>query len=133
MSKSYGNAVELGEDPESARKRVMVAVTDPARKRRHDPGHPEVCPIYWLHRAYSTPERVELVDRECRSAGIGCVDCKKMLLESLLPALEKHRAARAELDRTPGRIEELVQLGTRKATAVAEQTMAAVRDAVKLT
>src|SRR5436305_13309595 len=132
MSKSYGNAVELAEDPESARKRVMVAVTDPARKRRHDPGHPEVCPIYWLHRAYSTPERVELVDRECRSAGIGCVDCKKMLLESLLPALEKHRSARAELDQTPGRIEELVQLGTRKATAVAEQTMAAGRDAMKL-
>src|SRR2546427_967116 len=70
MSKSYGNAIELGEDPQSARKRVMVAVTDPARKRRHDPGHPEVCPIYWLHRAYSSPERVELVDRECRSAGI---------------------------------------------------------------
>jgi len=133
MSKSYGNAIELGEDPQSARKRVMVAVTDPARKRRHDPGHPEVCPIYWLHRAYSTPERVELVDRECRSAGIGCVDCKKMLLESLIPALEQHRAARAELDRTPGRVEELVQLGTRKATAVAEQTMAAVRDAMKLT
>jgi len=133
MSKSYGNAIELGEDPQSARKRVMVAVTDPARKRRHDPGHPEVCPIYWLHRAYSSPERVELVDRECRSAGIGCVDCKKMLLESLIPALEKHRAARAELDRTPGRVEELVQLGTRKASGVAEQTMAAVRDAVKLT
>src|SRR5881227_1882930 len=133
MSKSYGNAVELGEDPESARKRIMVAVTDPARKRRHDPGHPEVCPIYYLHKAYSPPERVEFVDRECRSAGIGCVDCKKMLLESLIPALEQHRAARAELDRTPGRVEELVQLGTRKATAVAEQTMAAVRDAVKLT
>ncbi|MGZ6142026.1 MAG: tryptophan--tRNA ligase [Myxococcales bacterium] len=133
MSKSYGNAVELGEDPESARKRIMVAVTDPARKRRHDPGHPEVCPIYWLHRAYSPKERVELVDRECRSAGIGCVDCKKMLLEGLIPALEKHRAARAELDLHPGRVEELVQLGTRKAAAVAERTMAAVRDAVKLT
>ena len=66
-------------------------------------------------------------------AGIGCVDCKKMLLESLVPALEKHRAARAELDRNPGRIDELVQLGTKKATAVAEQTMARVRDAVKLT
>src|SRR5205814_1318469 len=65
MSKSYGNAVELGEDPESARKRIMVAVTDPARKRRNDPGHPEVCPIYWLHRAYSPPQTVELVDREC--------------------------------------------------------------------
>ena len=133
MSKSYGNAVELGEDPESARKRIMVAVTDPARKRRHDPGHPEVCPIYWLHRAYSPPQTVELVDRECRSAGIGCVDCKKMLLENLIPSLEKHRAARAELDRNPGRIDELVQLGTKKATAVAEQTMTAVRAAVKLT
>ena len=133
MSKSYGNAVELGEDPESARKRIMVAVTDPARKRRHDPGHPEVCPIYWLHRAYSPPQTVELVDRECRSAGIGCVDCKKMLLENLIPSLDKHRAARAELDRNPGRIDELVQLGTKKATAVAEQTMTAVRAAVKLT
>ena len=133
MSKSYGNAVELGEDPESARKRIMVAVTDPARKRRNDPGHPEVCPIYWLHRAYSPPQTVELVDRECRTAGIGCVDCKKMLLQNLIPALEKHRAARAELDRNPGRVDELVQLGIKKATAVAEQTMTVVRDAVKLT
>ena len=131
MSKSYGNAVELGEDPESARKRIMVAVTDPARKRRHDPGHPEICPIYHLHRAYSTPERVEFVDKECRSAGIGCVDCKKMLLESLIPALEKHRAARAQLDEK--RVEELVQLGTQKASRVAEETMTRVRDAVKLT
>jgi tryptophanyl-tRNA synthetase len=110
----------------------MVAVTDPARKRRNDPGHPEVCPIYYLHRAYSGPARVELVDRECRSAGIGCVDCKKLLLESLVPALEKHRAARAELDRNPGRIDELVQLGTQKAARVAEETMVKVRDAVKL-
>jgi tryptophanyl-tRNA synthetase len=132
MSKSYGNAVELGEDPESARKRIMVAVTDPARVRRHDPGHPEICPIFHLHRAYSPPERVAMVDRECRSAGIGCVDCKKMLLESLLPALEKHRAARAELDRTPGRIDELVRLGTEKARKVAEQTMVEVRAAMKL-
>ncbi|HXN55280.1 MAG TPA: tryptophan--tRNA ligase [Myxococcales bacterium] len=132
MSKSYGNAVELGEDPASAKKRIMVAVTDPARKRRNDPGHPEVCPIFHLHRAYSTPERVELVDRECRSAGIGCVDCKKMLLESLVPALEQHRAARAELDRNPGRIDELVQVGTQKARLAAETTMEAVREAMHL-
>ncbi|HWE22314.1 MAG TPA: tryptophan--tRNA ligase [Myxococcales bacterium] len=132
MSKSYGNAVELGEDPEQARKRIMVAVTDPARKRRHDPGHPEICPIYHLHRAYSPPERVEFVDRECRSAGIGCVDCKKMLLENLLPVLEKHRAARQELERTPGRVEELVRLGTEKARGIAEETMVKVRAAMKL-
>src|SRR5437762_298919 len=131
MSKSYGNAVELGEETESARKRIMVAVTDPARVRRHDPGHPEICPIYHLHRAYSPPERVAMVDRECRSAGIGCVDCKKMLLENLLPALEKHRDARAKLD--DRKIEELVQLGTQKASRVAEETMVKVRDAVKLT
>jgi len=132
MSKSYGNAVELGEDPEQARKRIMVAVTDPARKRRHDPGHPEVCPIYHLHRAYSPSQTVELVDRECRSAGIGCVDCKKMLLLNLLPVLEKHRTARQELERQPGRVEELVRLGTEKARAVAEETMVRVRAAMKL-
>jgi tryptophanyl-tRNA synthetase len=132
MSKSYGNAVELGEDPASARKRIMVAVTDPARVRRNDPGHPEVCPIFYLHKAYSPPATVELVDRECRTAGIGCVDCKKMLLESLVPALEKHREARAELDRNPARLDELVQLGTAKASKAAEETMTAVRAAVKL-
>jgi tryptophanyl-tRNA synthetase len=132
MSKSYGNAIELGEEPEQVRKRVMVAVTDPARKRRTDPGNPEVCCIYYLHRAYSTPERVAQVERDCRSAAIGCVDCKKMLLESLLPAVDQHRTRRAELDRHPGRIEELVQLGTRKASATAEATMERVRTAMSL-
>src|SRR3954452_19867098 len=75
MSKSYGNAVELGEDPESARKRIMVAVTDPARKRRNDPGHPEVCLISHLHSAYSTPGGIGEVEVACGRAGIGCVDC----------------------------------------------------------
>jgi tryptophanyl-tRNA synthetase len=132
MSKSYNNAIELGEEPESARKKIMAAVTDPARKRRADPGNPDICGIFYLHKAYSPPETIALVDRECRTAGIGCVDCKKMLLQSLLPSLEKHRAARAELDRAPGRVEELVRLGTRKAGRGAEETMVAVRAAVKL-
>jgi tryptophanyl-tRNA synthetase len=131
MSKSYNNAIELGEEPESARKKIMVAVTDPARKRRTDPGNPEVCPIFYLHKAYSPPETIALVDRECRVAGIGCVDCKKMLLTSLVPALEKHREARAKLDAK--KLDELVQLGTQKATKVAEATMERVRAAVKLT
>jgi tryptophanyl-tRNA synthetase len=132
MSKSYGNAIELGEDPASARQRVMVAVTDPARKRRTDPGTPEICCIYWLHRSYSRKERVAQVESECRSAAIGCVDCKKLMLEGLVPALEQHRARRAELDRNPARLEELVQLGTRKAAAVAETTMVRVRGAMRL-
>lgn len=132
MSKSYGNAIELGEDPESARKRLMVAVTDPARKRRTDPGTPEVCGIWYLHKAYSTLEAQARVHLECRTAAIGCVDCKKLLLGGLLPELEQHRSRRAELDRNPQRLEELVQLGTRKAQAVAEQTMEAVRASMKL-
>jgi len=132
MSKSYGNAIELGEDAESARKRIMVAVTDPARVRRTDPGNPEICAIYHLHRAYSPNQTVERVNAECRTAAIGCVDCKKLLLTSLLPELEKHRERRAELDRNPARIDELVQLGTRKAQAVAEKTMESVRAAMKL-
>lgn len=132
MSKSFANAIELGEDPASARKKIMSAVTDPARVRRYDPGHPEVCGIYHLHRAYSNEARISEVEVGCRSAAIGCVDCKKMLLENLLPALEKHRAARAELDREPGRIEQVVQLGTEKARAVAEKTMVSVRAAMKL-
>ncbi len=110
----------------------MVAVTDPARVRRANPGNPEICCIYHLHRAYSPAETVERVNRECRVAGIGCVDCKKQLLVSLLPALEQHRARRAELDKDPGRLDNLVQLGTRKAALVAEQTMVSVRAAMKL-
>ena len=132
MSKSYGNAIELGEDPAVARKKIMGAVTDPARQRRYDPGHPEVCGIYHLHRAYSTPARITEVEVGCRSAGIGCVDCKKMLLEALVPSLEKHRAARTELDRDPGQIDQIVKLGNEKARGVAEATMQKVRAAMKL-
>ncbi len=130
MSKSFGNSIELGEEAESARKRIMVAVTDPARKRRTDPGNPDICAIYHLHRAYSPPETVAMVDRECRSAGIGCVDCKKTLLVSLIPALDRHREARAKL--SPAVVEELVQLGTAKARKVAEPVMERVRAAMKL-
>ena len=130
MSKSYGNAIELGEEPASARKKIMAAVTDPARMRRTDPGHPEVCGIYYLHRAYSSPERITEVEVGCRSAGIGCVDCKKMLLQTLEPALVKHRDARSVLDGK--KVEELVQLGTAKARVVAEEVMQRVRSAMKL-
>jgi tryptophanyl-tRNA synthetase len=132
MSKSYGNAIELGEAEASASKRVMQAVTDPQRVRRMDPGNPEVCPIFYLHKAYSPPETVGMVDRECRTAGIGCVDCKKQLLVSLLPSLEAHRKARAEIDKTPERVDAALRDGAEKASAVAEETMRSVREAMKL-
>ncbi|MGC3998293.1 MAG: tryptophan--tRNA ligase [Anaeromyxobacter sp.] len=132
MSKSYGNTIDLGESAESTTKKVMGAVTDPARKRRQDPGNPEVCGISDLHKVTSTDETVAWVDTNCRTAGIGCVDCKKKLLERLLPQQEEMRARREALLARPGDLDELVQLGTRKARTIAQATMGQVRQAMKL-
>jgi tryptophanyl-tRNA synthetase len=133
MSKSYGNTVDLGEDAETTRKKIMGAVTDPARKRRQDPGNPEVCGIYYLHKVTSEAETVSWVDTNCRTAGIGCVDCKKKLLERLLPEQERMRERREALLARPTDVDDIVQLGTRKARVVAEKTMGQVRQAMKLT
>jgi len=132
MSKSYGNTIDLGEDPESTRKKIMGMVTDPARKRRQDPGNPEVCGIFYLHKVTSDAETISWVDTNCRTAGIGCVDCKKKLLERLLPEQERMRERREKLLARPGDVDELVQLGTRKAREVAARTMDEVRTAMKL-
>ncbi len=132
MSKSYGNAIEIGESAESTAKKIMVAVTDPARKRRQDPGNPEVCGIFYLHKIYSAPDTIAWVDQNCRTAGIGCVDCKRKLLEKLGASQEELRARREALLARPSDVDDLVHLGTRKARAVAERTMAQVRAAMKL-
>ncbi len=133
MSKSYGNTIDLGEDAESTRKKIMGAVTDPARKRRQDPGDPEVCGIFYLHKVSSQADTIAWVDQNCRTAGIGCVDCKKKLLERLLPVQEQIRDRREALLARPRDVDDLVQLGTRKARTVAERTMVQVRQAMKLT
>ena len=132
MSKSYGNSIDLGEPSDSTTKKIMGAVTDPARKRRQDPGNPEVCGIFYLHKIYSTPETVGWVDTNCRTAGIGCVDCKKKLLERLLPEQEMMRERRERLLARPQDVEELVQLGNSKAREAAQRTMEQVRAAMKL-
>jgi tryptophanyl-tRNA synthetase len=132
MSKSYGNAIELGESPDSTRKKIMGMVTDPARKRRQDPGNPEVCGIFYLHKIYSDAETVKWVDQNCRTAGIGCVDCKKKLLEKLAPDQERLRDRREAILARPKDLDELVQLGNSKARVVAARTMDEVRAAMKL-
>jgi tryptophanyl-tRNA synthetase len=132
MSKSYGNAVELGESAESTTRKIMGAVTDPARKLRKDPGNPDVCGIFYLHKIYSAPEVVGWVDQNCRTAGIGCVDCKRKLLERLAPDQERMRARREELLARPKDLDDLVRLGIGKARAVAARTMEEVRAAMKL-
>jgi tryptophanyl-tRNA synthetase len=132
MSKSYGNSIDLGEAAESTTKKIMGMVTDPARKRRQDPGNPEVCGIFYLHKVHSTPDTISWVDTNCRTAGIGCVDCKKKLLESLLPAQERMRERREALLARPKDLDDIVQIGNRKAREVARRTMAQVRQAMKI-
>jgi tryptophanyl-tRNA synthetase len=132
MSKSYGNTIDLGESAESTRKKIMAAVTDPARKRRQDPGNPEVCGIFYLHKVTSDAETIAWVDQNCRTAGIGCVDCKKKVLERLLPEQERMRDRREALLARPKDLDDLVQLGTEKARGVARGTMDEVRMAMKL-
>jgi tryptophanyl-tRNA synthetase len=132
MSKSYGNAIELGESAEATTKKIMGMVTDPARKLRKDPGNPEVCGIYYLHKVYSTPDTVAWVDTNCRTAGIGCVDCKKKLLEKLAPDQERMRERREALLARPKDLDDIVQLGTRKARDAAEKTMVQVREAMRI-
>jgi tryptophanyl-tRNA synthetase len=132
MSKSYGNTIDLGESAESTTKKIMGAVTDPARKRRQDPGNPELCGIGHLHKVYSDAATNAWVDQGCRTAGIGCVECKRKLLETLLPAQERMREKREALLARPKDLDDLVQLGNAKARDVAERTMVQVREAMKI-
>jgi tryptophanyl-tRNA synthetase len=101
MSKSYGNTIGLREDPESVQKKLRAMQTDPARARRSDPGDPDKCPVWDLHRIYSDETTQAWVQTGCRSAGIGCLDCKKPVIESVLRQLEGFRARAREYEENP--------------------------------
>lgn len=132
MSKSYGNAINLADDAETIRRKILTMVTDPARKRRSDPGNPDVCPVFDFHRAFSDDATRATVNAGCRSAGIGCVDCKKMLLAHLEPALTPFQERRRELAAHPGRVREILTEGARRARREAGETMTMVRRAMGL-
>jgi tryptophanyl-tRNA synthetase len=132
MSKSYGNAINLADDAETIRRKIMTMVTDPARKRRTDPGNPDVCPVFDFHRAFSDEATRARVDAGCRSAGIGCIDCKNMLLGHLEPALAPFQERRRELLAHRGRVREILAEGARRARAEAAATMRLVREAMKI-
>lgn len=132
MSKSLNNHIELAATPEETEKRVMTMVTDPQRKRRDDPGDPDVCNVFTLHKIFSPSEEVEMINSECRSAGIGCVDCKRRLAHNLNAHLEPFRARRADLAQKPDRIMEILHDGASRANVLADETMALVRDAIGL-
>lgn len=133
MSKSYGNAINISDPPEVVSKKVAGMLTDPARKRRTDPGNPDVCPVFDFHKIFSPPEVVERVNRECRTAEIGCVECKKLMAHYLNQRLDPIRERRSKLEREPQRVWNILEEGTAKARSVAQATMAEVRSAMNLT
>ena len=128
MSKSLGNTIGLLDSPEEIWNKLRPAKTDPARLRRQDPGNPDVCNIYSLHKYFSPPETVTLVADNCRSAGWGCIDCKKVLAENVTAALAPIRERAAELTAHPDRVVELLGAGAEKARRLAGETMREVRD-----
>ena len=132
MSKSYGNDIELADPPEVIRAKIRPMVTDPARKRRSDPGNPDICPVFDLHKIFTPPADREFCATNCRTAGFGCLDCKDILLKHMLPPLEKIRARRQSFAEKPDTIKQVLVEGSRRARAVAQKTMTEVRDAVKL-
>lgn len=134
MSKSYGNAITLSESDEDIRKKTKVMVTDPARKRRSDPGDPDKCPVYDWHKLFSTPERdpgrLDWVRQGCTTAGIGCIECKAAMAENLIKWIAPIRERRFEYEKRPARVLEVVDEGSKRARDVARVTMERVREAV---
>jgi tryptophanyl-tRNA synthetase len=132
MAKSYGNTILLSDPPETVASKVAGMLTDPARKKRTDPGNPDVCPVFDLHKIFSSEGVVNRVNRQCRTAEIGCVECKKLMAEHLNNYLAPIQQRRKPYEREPRLVWDVLEEGTRKARAIAQATMAEVRAAVKL-
>ncbi len=130
MSKSYGNAITLSESDADIRAKTKVMVTDPARKRRTDPGNPDVCPVYDWHKLFSTRETLKWAAEGCRTAGIGCIECKAKMADHLIEWIAPVRERRVEYEKHPGRALEILDEGSKKARKVAKGTMERVRESV---
>ena len=132
MSKSYGNTITLSESDADIRAKTKVMVTDPARKRRTDPGNPDVCPVYDWHKLFSAeePGRLEWVRQGCTTAGIGCIECKAAMAENLIKWIAPVRERRVKYEKNPKQVLEILDNGSNKARVVAQATMARVREAV---
>jgi tryptophanyl-tRNA synthetase len=130
MSKSYDNAIYLSDDPRTVEQKLRTMMTDPARVKRTDRGDPEKSPVFHLHKIFSTSEEQDEVAKGCVTAGIGCIDCKKVLIKNVLNVMEPIWNKREELISNPSRLEEIVSHGTDKAREVCLKTMAEVREAM---
>ena len=132
MSKSYGNGIFLTDTDEEIDAKVAQMITDPQRARKSDPGDPAICNVFSFHEMYSDNETTEHMRRECLAAQIGCVDCKKKMASALKTGLEPIRAKRKELESDIGMVKDIMVEGNKKSRNIARETMAQVRDAVKI-
>ena len=132
MSKSYRNAVLLSDSPEGIDQKLSRMMTDPARVTRKDPGEPEKCPAFQLHKIYCTPDEIDFVSKGCRTAGIGCLECKKVMIKHVIKELEPFREKRAKYEKQPSEVEDVLAAGNRTAQQRASDTMGEVRAAVGL-
>ncbi len=132
MSKSYGNAIYLKDSPEDVKKKLKPMVTDPARQRRTDKGDPDKCPVFDLHKAFSPKADQDWAAAGCRTAEIGCLDCKGKLIEHVLARLAEIHARRPEFAARPDTVWDILHEGSKKARAVAQATMESVRAAMKI-
>jgi len=135
MSKSLDNQIDLAASDEETIKRISTAYTDPARVRKSDPGHPEICNVYMLHRAFTSttfPDKFVPIAHECKNAEVGCVACKKLLGEAINEYLRPFREKRAEIAAKPSYIEEVLADGARRASAIAKETLREVKEKMGL-
>jgi len=132
MSKSYNNAIYLSDTPKEVESKIKTMTTDPARIKRTDVGNPELSPVFQLHKVFSSKEEQDEVAVGCRTAGIGCIDCKKVLIKNVFKVLEPIWAKREKLIQDPRQLEEIVDKGTEKARKAAQETMGLVRKAMGL-
>ncbi len=132
MSKSYGNQIAIADTPEVTTEKLKKMFTDPQKLRKGDPGRPEICPVFTLHKIYTPQAEWDVIDRACRSGELGCVADKKHLAESVNKALEPIRQRRRELEANQGYVNDVLADGARRARARAQETMAMVREKMHL-
>ena len=132
MSKSYNNAIYLSETPKEISANVSKMITDPQRARKNDPGNPEVCNVFEFHKLYTDKATMAEIDRDCRIAKIGCVECKKIMAKNLSEALAPIREKREYYLSKPGLVDDIIKEGTEQAKKVARMTLEEVRAAIKI-
>jgi tryptophanyl-tRNA synthetase len=132
MSKSYGNTINLSDQEPVVRQKLKTMVTDPARVRRNDPGNPDVCPVYDFHKIYSPQTTQDQINKDCRTAAIGCIDCKRLVADRIVERMTPLWDARARLSKDPAYLNDIVTEGSNRAGEVAKATLHDVTEAMKI-